>query len=327
MENKTENVVRLMLRIYVEPVEVELDQEGAILITTLQSALPGAFGLYFYENDCRASLRFDGNKLLPPGDGWKNRKYYASLGCRSFDYPFGSYANATKQFERSVNSVQRLLANQKLFDSSFVKRDFVTFGKRKAAQQDSSLVHAKMENMQQLLTSTTKHNVSEKMRTTDNKQTPLEQQFVELARISTCKDSIIEQQHADIRIAYEKLEQKERSMKSLQEGLSKLMERCGVKEKELAFLHDLNQDQKFMFKKFSELENRLMDREKVIAAQKKEIEFLVRKIAILSIGQFPSQKISSTSTSLGPANGTTVKAFESVKDDSDQNDKKAEVCS
>ncbi|VDK82215.1 unnamed protein product, partial [Onchocerca ochengi] len=208
--------------------------------------------------------------------------------------------------------------------NNFVKRDFITSGRRKAAQQDSSLVHAKIENMQQLLTSTVKHNISERVGTTDNKQTPLEQQFVELARISTSKDSIIEQQHADIKIANEKLEQKERSMKSLQEGLSKLMESCGVKEKELAFLRGLNQDQKFMHKKVNELENRLMDREKVVAAQKKEIEFLVRKVAILSIEQFPSQKLSNPSTSLGLANGTTVKAFESVKDDSDQNDKEAE---
>lgn len=72
--------VRLTLRIHVEPIEVELDQDSAILITTLQSALPGAFGLYFYDNDCKSSLKFDGKRFLPPGDGWKDRKYYASLG-------------------------------------------------------------------------------------------------------------------------------------------------------------------------------------------------------------------------------------------------------
>lgn len=63
-----------------EPIEIELDQAGSILITTLQSALPGAFGLYFYVNNRRSSLRFDGKKFLPPDDGWKDRKYYALLG-------------------------------------------------------------------------------------------------------------------------------------------------------------------------------------------------------------------------------------------------------
>lgn len=72
--------VRLTIRIYMEPIEVELDEDGAIPITTLQSALPGAFGLYFYDNDCRSSLRFDGKRLLSPGDGWKDRKYYALFG-------------------------------------------------------------------------------------------------------------------------------------------------------------------------------------------------------------------------------------------------------
>lgn len=72
---------RRVVRIHVEPIEVELDDDGAILITALQSALPGASGIYFKDiDDCKASVRFDGKKLLPPGDGWKDRKYFASLG-------------------------------------------------------------------------------------------------------------------------------------------------------------------------------------------------------------------------------------------------------
>lgn len=42
----------------------------------------------------------------------------------------------------------------------------------------------------------------------DQRFTPLEQQFVDLARISTAKDTIIEQQRSDIKAANEKFELK-----------------------------------------------------------------------------------------------------------------------
>ncbi|KAL3994714.1 hypothetical protein ACH3XW_22840 [Acanthocheilonema viteae] len=316
MENGAENDVRLTLRIYVEPIKIELDQEGAILITTLQSALPGAFGLYFYDGDCRSSLRFDGKKFLPPGDGWKDQKYYALLGCRPFDYPFGSYANAAKQFERSVNTVQRLLANH----NGFVERDIVSIGKT-TDQRRATVSHDKIENMQRLLTATTKHTTLGRDGITGDEQTPLEQQFVELARISTAKDSIIAQQRADIKVVNDKLEQKERSVKRLQDDLSKLMESCRAKDKELAFLRGLNQDQKFMCEKVNELKSRLMDRENIITAQKKEIEFLVRKMATLNIEQLPSKETSNLGTASEPVNGMAIGAHESsVGGDIDQND-------
>uniref|UniRef100_A0A915PCQ8 TAR DNA-binding protein 43 N-terminal domain-containing protein n=1 Tax=Setaria digitata TaxID=48799 RepID=A0A915PCQ8_9BILA len=378
MEDKTRSDVRRALRIYVEPIEVELDQDDAVLITTLQSALPGAFGLYFYNEDSKATLRFDGKKLLPPGDGWKDRKYYASLGCRSFDYPFGSYANATKQFERSVNSIQRLLANPKLLgnfgqlldlidackvvallnltsdqtndlrgmvtvetckllkraklekkllflveaslDYNFIERSIVSSGKQSAAQRTSTFSHTKTENMEQLLNSITRHGTSERMGVKNNEQTPLEQQFVELARISTAKDSVIEQQRADIRAVNGKLEQSERSMKLVQDDLSKMMENCNAKEKELVFLRGLNREQKFMCKKVNELTSRLVDRENIIAAQKKEIEFLVRKIAGLGTEQFSSCEVCDLSTSLESTDKTTMKTLELGKGEKNQDD-------
>uniref|UniRef100_A0A0N4VDC2 TDP43_N domain-containing protein n=1 Tax=Enterobius vermicularis TaxID=51028 RepID=A0A0N4VDC2_ENTVE len=63
------------VRVYIEPVDLELENDGSLLITSLQSALPGASGIYF-KLDCKKSLKFDGKKLYPPNDGWQNRRYY-----------------------------------------------------------------------------------------------------------------------------------------------------------------------------------------------------------------------------------------------------------
>ncbi|VDN52368.1 unnamed protein product [Dracunculus medinensis] len=170
-----------------EPVEVELDDDGALLISALQSALPGASGLYFNEN-CKSSVKFDGKKLIPPAGGWKDRKYFATLGCRSFDYPFGTYANASKQFERSVNAVQRLFGNIR---------------KKKIGVESS-----------------------------DGNLLPLEQQFVDLAAISTAKDNLIQQQREEIKNILEKLENKE--------------SQCSAQDEELSVLRNLGKEHTYM---------------------------------------------------------------------------------
>ncbi|VDM56417.1 unnamed protein product [Angiostrongylus costaricensis] len=110
--------------------------------------------------DCRNAVKFDGKRFLPPGGAWSDRRYYVTIGqrCHSFSQPFGSYENASKQFERSVTAVQKLLGSS-LFGDFPDQRP-----------QDSV-----------------------------RKLSPIEQQFADLAKISTGKDVIIEQQRGEIR--------------------------------------------------------------------------------------------------------------------------------
>lgn len=304
------NGTRRVVRIHVEPIEVELDDDGAILITALQSALPGASGLYFRDIDeCKASVTFDGKKLLPPNDGWKDRKYFASLGCRPFDYPFGSYANATKQFERAVSVVQRLLGTTKCVDYALLEKEIHT--KRRSMQRSPPLNVAatvKSENMHQLLTALTQKQAPTEVLG----DTPLEQQFVDLARISTAKDVIIEQQRTDIKNCTELLDGKERGVKHLQECYDQLEKRCRLQENEIATLRNLNREQGFMSEKVNELMQKLAERNNELAAQKTEIEFLVKKVAKLDCGREKAQKISDLGTSV-ESTADTTEQFDSIK--------------
>ena len=116
------------LRIFVEPVDVELDDDEGLQWTALQTAFPGispfflpqnlflgCSGMYYRERDstCKSSVKFDGKKFRAPGGVWNDREYFVTLSqrCHATQAPFGSYENASKQFEKSVNAVQAMLAS------------------------------------------------------------------------------------------------------------------------------------------------------------------------------------------------------------------------
>uniref|UniRef100_A0A914VQG8 TAR DNA-binding protein 43 N-terminal domain-containing protein n=1 Tax=Plectus sambesii TaxID=2011161 RepID=A0A914VQG8_9BILA len=103
---------RKSLKVNVESVEIPVEKDGSILLSTLQSAFPGAHGLYFFDGSSKHAVKYDGKdaKIIAPEDGWNERAYYTSLAhSRQAWQPYGSYENASKQFERSVNAVQRML--------------------------------------------------------------------------------------------------------------------------------------------------------------------------------------------------------------------------
>ncbi|VDN04485.1 unnamed protein product [Thelazia callipaeda] len=268
-----------MLRVHVQPVDIELDQESSILITTLQAALPGAVGLYYYDSDCKACVAFDGKKFLVPNGGWKERTYYAILGCRPFDYPFGSYANAAKQFECSVNTVQRLLASSKLFDWHTMEQDMIP-----PVRKERTLASAasKSENMQKMLAAITqrksgsleKTNIANGEQIVNDKQTILGEQFVEMAKIYATKDLVIEQQSNEIKAVREKLQLIERSNNYAKNELLKLQKDCTAKEEELAILRSICKDYKCSSDKINKLTKELFETKKAdsnILRQSQEI--------------------------------------------------------
>ncbi|VDK42596.1 unnamed protein product [Anisakis simplex] len=279
MGDKTENGQRRVITVYVEPIEIELDDDGNLLFSALQSAVPGASGLYF-RGECKSSVKFDGKKLIAPADGWKDRKYFANLGCRS-DFPFGSYANASRQFERSVNAVQRLFGKcNPLFDYSPLERELMP---RKPVALNGTAKETsdnRTENMKQLLSNITQKQSNQPSTTQldDQKITPLEQQFVDLARISTAKDTIIEQQRSDIRMLNDKMEMKNKELNEALDELSKSERRCNAKEEELIILRNLSKEQTYMCEKVNELTKRLLDSEQIITEQKSRSNSLIERI-------------------------------------------------
>ncbi|MFH4978885.1 hypothetical protein AB6A40_005594 [Gnathostoma spinigerum] len=106
------------VRLQLEPLEVPTEDDGTLLLSTVQSAIPGAHGVYYCENGVKRFLRYNYetgrfNKLPA---GWRNHELYVTLAhncCRPgsrIGGPYGQYIGATKLFGKTVSSVQRLLA-------------------------------------------------------------------------------------------------------------------------------------------------------------------------------------------------------------------------
>lgn len=45
------------VRIELEPVNVPLEQDESILLSAIQSVIPGAHGLYYKDEDCKKALK------------------------------------------------------------------------------------------------------------------------------------------------------------------------------------------------------------------------------------------------------------------------------
>uniref|UniRef100_A0A0N4XIB6 TDP43_N domain-containing protein n=1 Tax=Nippostrongylus brasiliensis TaxID=27835 RepID=A0A0N4XIB6_NIPBR len=185
------------LRVLVEPAEVELDEDNGLLWTSLQTAFPGCSGMYYRdrEADCRSAVKFDGKKFLPPGGQWNDRQYYVTLSqrCHAGLQTFGSYESATRQFERSVTAVQNMLGSS-LFHPQHRTRKAVSKTSHDMAEEPAVV----KENVDPL-----------KAVQEGRKLSPIEQQFVDLAKISTGKDVIIDQQREQLRKNDELLQKSE----------------------------------------------------------------------------------------------------------------------
>ncbi|VDM27426.1 unnamed protein product [Toxocara canis] len=137
------------------------------------------------------------------------------------------------------------------------------------------------ENMKQLLASFSQKQSGQLSSLPPDEQicTPLEQQFVDLARISTAKDTIIEQQRCDIKSINEKLDLKAKELKEALDDLSKCEKRCNAQEEELNILRNLSKEQTYMCEKVNELTRRLLDEDQMATAQKSQIDDLVKRLA------------------------------------------------
>ena len=200
--------MRRHLLVHVEPIEIELEDDSSLLFANLQSAYPGCSGLYYQSEQSKAksSVKFDGQKFhAPRGSDWQDRDFYVTLGGNRCHFPFGSYENASKQFEKSVNLVSKLMGGKR----QITYGEELMNGRRSPVEKIDSLkqiiqeIGASKVTVQKQEVSLSKAEALQRtaaaLEANDANLSPLEQQFVDLARISTAKDSIIETQRADIR--------------------------------------------------------------------------------------------------------------------------------
>ncbi|CAI2343395.1 unnamed protein product [Caenorhabditis sp. 36 PRJEB53466] len=228
------------LRIGVEPVEVELDEDAGILWTSLQTAFPGVFtmfGMYFREtgDPCKKSVRFDGKKFLAPGGAWNDREYFVTLSQRCHAAAgnpghTASYSDATKQFEKSVQAVQKMmLASGMKIDMSHLTKKRHHTSSRDTASSTSSSTADPIQAIQER---------SEHLKNAGRELTPLEQQFLDLCRISTAKDQIIDANRQEISKLNESLRAVEKDLKETEANLAEANGMIDCKQQELEMVRE-----------------------------------------------------------------------------------------
>ncbi|UMM17129.1 hypothetical protein L5515_013832 [Caenorhabditis briggsae] len=222
------------LRIGVEPVEVEFDEDAGILWTSLQTAFPGCSGMYYREtgDPCKKSVRFDGKKFMAPGGAWNDREYYVTLSqrCHAATGNPGhtaSYSEATKQFEKSVQAVQKMMmvSGMKIDMSHLTKKRHHTSSRDTASSTSSSTVTP--DPIQAI------EERSQMLKNAGRDLSPLEQQFLDLCRISTAKDQIIDSNRQEISKLNESLRNLEKRLKENEASLKESNGLVECKQQEL----------------------------------------------------------------------------------------------
>lgn len=60
-----------------EPIELPIEEDGTLLLSTLQGQFPGSCGLkYRTESKAIRGIRLNENRLHPPSNGWENSTVY-----------------------------------------------------------------------------------------------------------------------------------------------------------------------------------------------------------------------------------------------------------
>ncbi|GMT14393.1 hypothetical protein PFISCL1PPCAC_5690, partial [Pristionchus fissidentatus] len=260
------------VRVFVEPIEVELDEDGGLQWSSLASAFPGCSNLYYKgEESLKTMVKFDGKKFVRNGGIWNDTEYFVTLGSRTMNYPFGSYENASKQFENSVNAVQKMLGGS-LFAAPKKRENGVT---RRMEKIENGPINGNgietMAKKEEVTVSLQEREQLLKSSSSSRKLTPIEEQFVDLARISNGKDSIIEGQREELTKMKKMVEEIERDLAKSREESSSQEKRLIALDQELNILRRLSQDQTNMCERVADLTSRLSDRELELSGVRSEL--------------------------------------------------------
>lgn len=94
------------VRVFVEPIEVELDEDGGLQWSSLASAFPGmplspppslsvlsttifsgCSNLYYKgDENLKTMVKFDGKKFVRSGGCWNDNTYYVTLGKKRYNF-------------------------------------------------------------------------------------------------------------------------------------------------------------------------------------------------------------------------------------------------
>ncbi|GMS84328.1 hypothetical protein PENTCL1PPCAC_6503 [Pristionchus entomophagus] len=280
------------VRVFVEPIEVELDEDGGLQWSSLASAFPGCSNLYYKgEENLKTMVKFDGKKFVRGSGCWNDTTYYVTLGSRTMNYPFGSYENASKQFEKSVNAVQQMLGGS-LFAPK--KREN---GVRRSVEK-SPVVNGieNGEKKEEVTVSLQERELLLKSSSSSRKLSPIEEQFVDLARISNGKDSVIEGQREELTKMKTTMAELEKDVTKYGEECSRHEKRMMAMEEELNILRRLSKDQTNMCEKVADLTSRLSDRELEFSSVRNDLNEKLSKLRMEKNEM--EQKLDSASTQL-----------------------------
>uniref|UniRef100_A0A1I7XX21 TDP43_N domain-containing protein n=1 Tax=Steinernema glaseri TaxID=37863 RepID=A0A1I7XX21_9BILA len=266
-----------VVHLQVEPVQLGLHpSERSLLLTALRSALPGAAGIYYYDESRsrKTYVNFDGTKFNFPS---ASKDYYVALGGRC-DVPYEKYHAATQNFEKSVMAVQNMLG-------ACSQNDMFRSRTRRSHHDPTTPTSSKRGNMQMLLKtieqrasstpvpdfreSTSLTQTAQPSSTTVETETlvpktlnPLEQQFVDLARISAGKDTVIEGQRNEITHLHQQIEELKKTLEEKSQQLKDIETQLKQRDEEVTLLKQLSSEQTYMNTKLADTEKALEEMEK-----------------------------------------------------------------
>ncbi|CAD5217990.1 unnamed protein product [Bursaphelenchus xylophilus] len=174
----------MYIRLEVEPCDLELTDNQVLPLTSLQSAFPGAVGVsYKTLKGAKRALRFDGVAFHPPAEGWQETDAFQVQLSGKSSFPFDSYENASKQFEKAVTTVQKLM-DQNYNDMTYIA----------PPSPPSPGSVSPRERLRAFRRKVADYRVSNDDLTTgfELPKSELEKQFSELSAILVGKDAIIE---------------------------------------------------------------------------------------------------------------------------------------
>ncbi|CEF59732.1 Hypothetical protein SRAE_X000147700 [Strongyloides ratti] len=299
MSSQIDKITRQVLQIHVEPIEIELnDVDEEVLLPTLRTAFPHCCGLYYYDfkTNKKNIVKFDGKKFLPPKGDWLTQKIYANLsGGRVYNEINSNYENATKTFERSVYAVQKMFES---LNGNLKKRDINIDSKVKQNEKgkincERSTINS-LDNIEPLLKKLSKKMIKKSSKESgddksknndeiknncenncdkcDLSYSQMEQQFLDLAKISTGKDSIIESQRKELAEANKIGPILEKEIVELKNKLKKVEDKCKSYKDELDISKELANEQKDYEEKLKNLQNKMENSEKEIKVLKKNLQ-------------------------------------------------------
>ncbi|KAK0413405.1 hypothetical protein QR680_006783 [Steinernema hermaphroditum] len=262
-----------VVRLQVEAVELGLHpSERSLLLTALRSALPGAAGIYYYDDSRsrKTFVNFDGTKFNFPS---ASRDYFVALGGRC-DVPYEKYHSATQNFEKSVMAVQSMLSSQSDMFRVRARRSqpdptTPTTSKRgaihsllKSIEQRSTPVPEFREEAHLTQTPQPSSTTAESETPVPKHLNPLEQQFVDLARISSGKDTVIEGQRNEITHLHKQIEELKKTLEDKTQELHEIETHLKQRDEEVTLLKQLSSEQTYMNTKLADKEKALEEMEK-----------------------------------------------------------------